>query len=410
MEPLPYLWPSPSVVYEEGEEVLFKSNVSELSAGTPYNFTRWCLQGYASLQFSVSRSRSYQLTSCSETVFFIVFRETLETSIIVSILLAFLKNQLGPQQDVQVYKKLRKQVWLGTLLGLIICIIIGCALIGVFYSLGKNEWEKAEVLWEGVFALVASIIITLMGAALLRVSKLQAKWRVKLAKALESKEDDGRRKTLWGRFKIWCEKYAMFMLPFITVLREGLEAVVFIGGVSLGATASAIPIPTVAGLIAGAAVGYMIYKGGNFVPIQIFLIASTCFLYLVAGGLFSRSVGFFEQYKWNMVVGGDAAETGVGAGSYDIRSSVWHVNCCSPELNGGGGWGIFNALFGWTNSASLGTVLSYNFYWIAVIIGFLSMIYYEKRGRWPFQKGSAKRSLSISDNSSTERPTVGKDP
>ncbi|EFE30933.1 uncharacterized protein ARB_02126 [Trichophyton benhamiae CBS 112371] len=213
-------------------------------------------------------------------VFFIVFRETLETSIIVSILLSFLKNQLGPQYDVQVYKKLRKQVSVNTR-------NVPC----------KNEWEKAEVLWEGIFALIASIIITLMGAALLRVSKLQAKWRVKLAKALESKEDDSRRKTLWGRFKMWCEKYAMFMLPFITVLREGLEAVIFIGGVSLGATASAIPIPTVAGLIAGAAVGYMIYKGGNFVPIQVFLIVSTCFLYLVAGGLFSRSVGFFEQYK-----------------------------------------------------------------------------------------------------------------
>lgn len=49
-----------------------------------------------------------------ETVFFIVFRETLETSIIVSILLAFLRNQLGPQQDVQVYKKLRKQVSVDT--------------------------------------------------------------------------------------------------------------------------------------------------------------------------------------------------------------------------------------------------------------------------------------------------------
>ncbi|EFR04146.1 plasma membrane iron permease [Nannizzia gypsea CBS 118893] len=350
------------------------------------------------------------LTSGLDKVFFIVFRETLETSIVVSILLSFLKNQLGPQHDAQVYKKLRKQVWLGTALGLIICIIIGCALIGVFYSLGRNEWEKAEALWEGVFALVASIIITLMGAALLRVSKLQEKWRVKLAKALESKADDSRQKTLWGKFKIWCEKYAMFMLPFITVLREGLEAVVFIGGVSLGATASSIPIPTVTGLIAGAAVGYMIYKGGNFVPIQIFLIVSTCFLYLVAGGLFSRSVGFFEQYKWNMVIGGDAAETGVGAGSYDIRSSVWHVNCCSPELNGGGGWGIFNALFGWTNSASLGTVLSYNFYWIAVIIGFLSMIYYEKRGRWPFQKSSAKPDLSINDNSSTEHHVMGKGP
>ena len=31
--------------------------------------------------------------------------------------------------------------------------------------------------------------------------------------------------------------------------------------------------------------------------IQIFLIASTCFLYLVAAGLFSKAVWFFEMYK-----------------------------------------------------------------------------------------------------------------
>lgn len=43
-------------------------------------------------------------------VFFIVFRETLETSIVVSVLLAFVKQQLGPDQDRSVYKKLRKQV------------------------------------------------------------------------------------------------------------------------------------------------------------------------------------------------------------------------------------------------------------------------------------------------------------
>jgi high-affinity iron transporter len=44
-------------------------------------------------------------------VFFIVFRETLEVVIIVSILLAFLKQTLdGPQRDVVVYKRLLKQV------------------------------------------------------------------------------------------------------------------------------------------------------------------------------------------------------------------------------------------------------------------------------------------------------------
>lgn len=44
-------------------------------------------------------------------VFLVVFRETLETVIIVSVLLAFLKQTLdGPNGDVKVYKQLRRQV------------------------------------------------------------------------------------------------------------------------------------------------------------------------------------------------------------------------------------------------------------------------------------------------------------
>lgn len=59
---------------------------------------------------------------------------------------------------------------------------------------------------------------------------------------------------------------------------------------------------------------------------QIFLVVSTCLLYLVAAGLFSRGVGFFEQQQWNNVIGGDAAELGDGPGTYDIDKAVWHVN------------------------------------------------------------------------------------
>ena len=43
-------------------------------------------------------------------VFFICFRECLETSIIVSVLLAFLKQTLGPDRDAATYKKLVRQV------------------------------------------------------------------------------------------------------------------------------------------------------------------------------------------------------------------------------------------------------------------------------------------------------------
>jgi high-affinity iron transporter len=184
-----------------------------------------------------------------------------------------------------------------------------------------------------VFAIVASLIITVMGAALLRVSKMQAKWRSKLARALESKSNSlihhtlGQKTSLRRRLKLWTEKYAMFMLPFITILREGLEAIVFIGGVSLGLPASAIPLATFCGLLAGCAVGFIIYKFGNMAPLQMFLIVSTCFLYLVAAGLFSRGVWYLEANAWNKATGGDADENGSGPGSYDIRRSVWHVNC-----------------------------------------------------------------------------------
>ena len=132
-------------------------------------------------------------------------------------------------------------------------------MIGAFYGLGLDTWSQTEDIWEGVFSLIASIIISIMGAALLRVSKLQDKWRVKLAKALEAKHStkQGNRA---HRFKVWCEKYAMFLLPFITVLREGLEAVIFIGGVGLGLPATSFPLAVICGLAAGALIGFFIYK------------------------------------------------------------------------------------------------------------------------------------------------------
>lgn len=129
---------------------------------------------------------------------------------------------------------------------------------------------------------------------------------------------------------------------------------------------------------------------------------STCFLYLVAAGLFSRAVWFFGNNAWNHAIGGDASETGSGPGSYDIRQSVWHVNCCSPEINGGGGWGIFNSLFGWTNSATYGSVLSYNLYWILVMVSFAVMRFQEKNGRLPFMKGKQEEAANSGDDARGE--------
>lgn len=66
------------------------------------------------------------------------------------------------------------------------------------------------------------------------------------------------------------------------------------------------------------------------------------------------------------------------------------MNCCNPQLNGGGGWGIFNALFGWQNSATYGSVISYNLYWLAVILVFSSMRFKEAKGHWPLMKAKVQ--------------------
>ena len=106
-----------------------------------------------------------------------------------------------------------------------------------------------------------------MGITMLKLNHAKTKWRVKLQHAFE-----GRRKI---QSSILCAcvditpkdttggtrtgKWALFTLPFVIVLREGLEAVVFVGGVSLGQSASSIPIAAIVGIICGLLCGLVIY-------------------------------------------------------------------------------------------------------------------------------------------------------
>lgn len=121
-----------------------------------------------------------------------------------------------------------------------------------------------------------------MATAFLKMDRSRIKWRWKLAAAFDrsqvkllarEKMSEHDRKLAEKEGK--SGKWALFLLPFITVLREGLEAVVFVGGVSdffsfsisfrwtglmmrkvsLGIPATSIPLAVVVGIIAGFAVG-----------------------------------------------------------------------------------------------------------------------------------------------------------
>jgi len=51
----------------------------------------------------------------------------------------------------------------------------------------------------------------------------------------------------------------------------------------------------------------------------------------------------------------------------------------SPPLLPKKSWMIFNSLFGWQNSATYGSVISYNLYWLVVILGFAYMGWKENK-------------------------------
>ncbi|KAG8895869.1 high-affinity iron permease [Tulasnella sp. 403] len=384
----------------------------------------------------------------SVPIFFIVFRETLEASIILSVLLALVEqivlqpgsetstatafqpsqidepdghkhdptsgsddekhlrahDHAAPQLPAgntaearTLIKKMRIQVFAGASVGLFIALAIGAAFLAVWFTRLNDLFGANEELWEGSFDLVASVLIFVMGLTMLRIDKSKAKWRAKLHKAFlaesspeaaaaaqgGSKWNIFKRKravtsqvTLTGeeKFELSSSKWTLFLLPFITVLREGLEAVVFIGGVSLGQKATSIPLAAITGFLCGGIVGFIIYKSSSRTSISIFLVISTNLLLLVGAGLFSKAVGCFERHKFNKMVGADVAEAGNGPGSYDVRGNVWHLNCCNPEdKTGNGGWAIFAGIFGWSNNGSLGTVLSYIFYWVAAIVTLIIM-------------------------------------
>ncbi|KAL1613254.1 high-affinity iron permease [Paraconiothyrium brasiliense] len=165
---------------------------------------------------------------------------------------------LSSENDKPVYRKLVRQVWLGVILGVAICFVFGSAIIAAFHLLDSDIFSQYEYIWEGVFGIIACVIITIMGAALLRISKMRDKWRVKIAAALEANSADDASAPIGLRFL--GEKYAMFLLPFVTVLREGFEGVLFIIGAGLGLPATAFPLAVVSGLAVGALVGYLLYR------------------------------------------------------------------------------------------------------------------------------------------------------
>ncbi|KAH6576105.1 hypothetical protein BASA62_001591 [Batrachochytrium salamandrivorans] len=342
----------------------------------------------------------------SVPIFFILFRETVEAAIIVSVLLALIDKISATSNHFQlILKQLKRQVWIGTISGLLLSFAIGSVFLVFWYKYAIDLWASAESLWEGVFGLIAAIMVTVTAVAMLkgtRISDNLSADRIVINKSgvpinddsldtlrveNDRNSEDERTEALKRPLK------ALFWLPFITMLREGLEAFVFIGGVSLSEEPTSIPIAAIVGIILGVFIGFLIHSGGSRMTLHWFFVVSSCFLLLVANGLLVKAIGNFEDYVWSNATNLQADD--VGTGSFDPRRSVWHFDCCSPE-DKTQGWGVFSAVLGWRNNATIATVTVYCLYWIGIAAVLIFWRFNESRQQDQADEGQSTEEASSS--------------
>jgi high-affinity iron transporter len=71
--------------------------------------------------------------------------------------------------------------------GLLAAVAIGSAFIAVWFTRTSDLWTNLEELWEGIFSLIASVLIFIVGVTMPDMYKTGARWRVKLQEAFEGK-------------------------------------------------------------------------------------------------------------------------------------------------------------------------------------------------------------------------------
>jgi len=253
------------------------------------------------------------------SAFFIMLRETLEAVLVIGILLGYL-TRTGRKRHA------RGVMW-GAAAG------VGASILGgfLFNALAGGFEGRGEQIFEGVTMLAGSLLMITM----IVWFAAQGADGDRLEKRAEGLSDAG--------------GLGLFFLAAVSVLREGVESVLFIAAAGYQAEG---------GVLAGAALGFaaaLLVGIGFFtisrrVRLSTIFLATNILLVLFAAGLASGSMHEF-------------AEAGV------LPSGIEHVWDVNPPQNPDGSFpllhdkgavgGIFKGLIGWRGSPSLAELVVY---------------------------------------------------
>src|SRR2546430_1755036 len=184
--------------------------------------------------------------------FIVTLREGVEAALIVAITLAYL-SKIGRND-------LRKSVYAA-----LVAAFVGS--IGVAVLLSRTKWNQD--VFEGWIMLAAAVFVATMIIFMMRTGrKLKGQIEGKLGSLAQEGSHSG-----------------IFLFIFLMVLREGVETVLTLTGVSLTSTELMSFLGTLFGVIAAVLFGVMFVKGSVRINLQKFFRITTVILFFVAAQL-----------------------------------------------------------------------------------------------------------------------------
>lgn len=210
----------------------------------------------------------------------VMLREGFEASLVVGIVLAFL-NRSGRRDAFT-------PVWLGAAAALAISLGVGALL----FVVGGELEGTAEAAWEGTTMLLAAALLTWM-----------IFWMRRQARTIRHTLESEVEKALASG-----SAFALALVAFIGVLREGVETALFLFGSFEGANRLTSSIGAALGLAAAVALGYLFYRGSGRLDLRRFFTFTSGLLllfcaYLLAGGLRAFGEGGILPENQALLVG-----------------------------------------------------------------------------------------------------------
>ncbi len=206
--------------------------------------------------------------------FLIMLREGLEAALIVSLIASYLKRT----QRAQWFGAM----WIGVFIAAALCLAVG-----VFINETTGEFpQKQQELFEGIVAVIAVFILTYMVFWMRKVSRnVKAQLEDAVDQALQKGSNNG---------------WALVLMVFLAVAREGLESVFFLLAAFQQDVGIAPPVGALLGLATAGVLGCVIYWGGVRLNLARFFKWSGLFILFVAAGLAAGAIrALHEAGLWN---------------------------------------------------------------------------------------------------------------